>query len=154
MLFATFARAPEVLPRQGRLALMPYAPVLAGPVAGETAEVAVIAPVRPLTGVGAVPAGEAGIVNGATQRLGVYLMSNQLVALQVAGLILTVAMIGAIVIARRKIYAGPSDADEARNEHGRTTHTVSTPHTPVDDNPNSLPIRGSKNPRQKAYPQN
>ena len=154
LLFATFANAPEILPRQGRLALMPYAPVL-NPVVADTAEVAAVGGVtpRPLTGLGAVPADEAGVVSGSTQRLGVYLMTNQLVALQVAGLILTIAMIGAIVIARRKVYSGPSDADDARNARGRSTHTVSTPHTPVDDNPNSLPIRGSKNPRQKAYPQ-
>jgi NADH:ubiquinone oxidoreductase subunit 6 (subunit J) len=34
------------------------------------------------------------------QELGAYLFNNQLVNLELAGLILTVAMIGAIVIAR------------------------------------------------------
>ena len=145
LLFATFARAPSELPRQGRLALMPYAPVMADPSAAS------------LAFTGSVPPDQASIVTGSTQRLGVYLMSNQLVALQAAGLVLTVAMIGAIVIARRKVI----DEDALRSRDTQTevkpdrrrAPTVSTPSTPVDDNPNSLPIRGSQNPRQKAYPQ-
>jgi NADH-quinone oxidoreductase subunit J len=84
-------------------------------------------------------------VTGATQQLGVYLFRHHLVNLQLAGLILTVAMIGAIVISRRQVFGaqvqkGPGD-------------TVIGPATPIDDNPHSIPVYGTDNPRQKAYPE-
>jgi hypothetical protein len=138
ILFAVFAKTPAALPANGSLAIVPYAPILDGE--------------APLTGVGAVPPDAAPIVAGQTQQLGVYLLANQGVALQVAGLILTVAMIGAIVIARRPIWK-PTDRRVEMKPDRTQGNLVSTPSTPVDDNPNSLPIRGSQNPRQKAYPQ-
>ena len=141
ILYAVFARAPAVLPQNGPLAVRPYLPALRGEGAA-------------LTGVGAVPPDAAPLVAGQTQELGVYLLANQAVALQAAGLILTVAMIGAIVIARRPIWRPAADR---RVEHkpGDKPYAgmVSTPATPIDDNPHSLPVRGSQNPRQKAYPQ-
>jgi NADH-quinone oxidoreductase subunit J len=85
---------------------------------------------------------------GAVQVLGVYLFTRQAVALQVAGLILTVAMIGAIVIARRRILPGSAD-DQVDGDD-----TLTMPFTPVNDNPKSLPVHGTASPRQKAYPQN
>lgn len=85
---------------------------------------------------------------GGIQVLGVYLFTRQAVALQVAGLILTVAMIGAIVIARRRILPGSAD-DQATGDD-----TLTMPFTPVNDNPKSLPVHGTATPRQKAYPQN
>ena len=36
------------------------------------------------------------------------------------------------------------------NHHGET---FSTPFTPANDNPKSLPVKGTHDPRQKAYPQ-
>ncbi len=87
---------------------------------------------------------------GGVQVLGVYLFTRQVVALQVAGLILTVAMIGAIVIARRKIL--PGSADDRAAMAGGETRVM--PNTPVNDNPKSLPVVGTATPRQKAYPQN
>ena len=30
---------------------------------------------------------------------------------------------------------------------------MTTPATPVDDNPHSIPVYGTDNPRQKAYPE-
>ena len=89
---------------------------------------------------------------GGVQVLGVYLFTRQLVALQVAGLILTVAMIGAIVIARRRIL--PQFVAEGRRGVDDGPEDVTMPFTPVNDNPKSLPVVGTGSPRQKAYPQN
>ena len=85
-------------------------------------------------------------VTGNTQELGVELFNNQQVSLELAGILLTVSMVGAIIIARRRVLrleptgAGP-------------TETLTTPATPVDDNPHSIPVYGTDNPRQKAYPE-
>lgn len=78
-----------------------------------------------------------------TQQLGDYLFSYQLVNLELAGLILTVAMVGAIMIARRKVI----------NPEAVGEDIVTTPATPIDDNPHSIPVYGTENPRQKAYPE-
>jgi NADH-quinone oxidoreductase subunit J len=87
------------------------------------------------------------VPNGGTQRLGHYLFTKQLVNLELAGLILTVAMVGAIVIARKRVvlpgFPPPPRAPE----------TVVGPATPVDDNPHSIPVYGTDNPRQKEYPE-
>lgn len=85
-------------------------------------------------------------VEGNTQQLGVYLFGNQQVSLELAGLLLTIAMVGAIVIARRRVLRHePASAAPAE--------TVVFPATPVDDNPHSIPVYGTDNPMQKAYPE-
>lgn len=89
---------------------------------------------------------------GGMQVLGIYLFTRQMIALQLAGLILTVAMVGAIVIARKQVISALRPAGLAREEEQGEAYT--TPHTPVNDNPHSLPVHGTGNPRQKAYPQN
>jgi len=89
---------------------------------------------------------EAVVLPGATQRLGAYLFRDQLVNLELAGLILTVAMVGAILIARRRVIR----ADEGVLAGG---DVVVGPATPIDDNPHSIPVDGTDNPRQKAYPE-
>ncbi len=81
---------------------------------------------------------------GATQQLGLFLFRHQLVQLELAGLILTIAMVGAIVIARRQVFVDGKIT---------STETVIGPATPIDDNPHSIPVYGTDNPRQKAYPQ-
>ena len=83
---------------------------------------------------------------GMTQQLGLFLFRNQLVQLELAGLILTIAMVGAIVIARRQVFV-PGVAELPAGE------VVVGPATPIDDNPHSIPVYGTDNPRQKAYPQ-
>jgi NADH-quinone oxidoreductase subunit J len=95
---------------------------------------------------------QAGPRVGETQRLGVYLFQNHMVNLELAGLLLTVSMVGAIVIARRQVYvvaepAGRPGAPAARRE------VFNAPMTPVDDNPHSIPVYGTDNPRHKAYPE-
>ncbi|MDB5304703.1 MAG: nuoJ [Phycisphaerales bacterium] len=82
---------------------------------------------------------------GATQKLGVYLFQHQTVNLELAGLLLTVSMVGAIVIARKRVVV-------SELPHGRPPVTVA-PATPIDDNPFSIPVYGTDNPRQKAYPE-
>jgi NADH-quinone oxidoreductase subunit J len=89
------------------------------------------------------------IVSGATQQLGEFLFKQHLVSLELAGLILTVAMIGAIVIARRQVYHEMPEAEFIDEK----PEVVLGPATPVDDNPHSLPVVGTLNPRQKAYPE-
>jgi hypothetical protein len=54
-------------------------------------------------------------------------------------------MVGAIVIARRRVDR--ADAFEP------TVETLRGPATPVDDNPHSIPVYGTDNPRAKAYPE-
>jgi hypothetical protein len=43
-----------------------------------------------------------------------------------------------------------------RADHRRSTSNaemVIGPATPIDDNPHSIPVYGTENPRQKAYPE-
>lgn len=93
------------------------------------------------------------IVIGATQRLGEFLFRTQLVNLELGGLILTIAMVGAIMIARKRVIV-IDEEDEFETMREMKPEMVSTPSTPVDDNPHSLPVDGTRNPRQKAYPEN
>jgi len=87
---------------------------------------------------------------GSTQKLGVYLFNRQLVNLELAGLILTVAMVGAIVIARRRVYLSAAAAGAGG---GGTGQMLVAPMTPIDDNPHSIPVYGTENPKQKEYPE-
>jgi NADH-quinone oxidoreductase subunit J len=90
-------------------------------------------------------------VEGATQQLGAYLFRNQLVNLELAGLILTVAMVGALVIARKRVIVAP--ADDFGMPARATADVVHGPATPIDDDPHSIPVYGTLNPRQKEYPE-
>ena len=102
----------------------------------------------------ATPAREPFVLKGGVQQLGSYLFEKHLVNLELAGLILTVAMVGAIIIARRRVV-GPETLAE-RNIAAARAHaaeTVTGPATPSDDNPHSIPVYGTENPRQKAYPE-
>jgi NADH-quinone oxidoreductase subunit J len=81
-----------------------------------------------------------------TQALGRHLFEYHLVNLELAGLILTVAMVGAIIIARRRVLSGDTAGAVA-------PEVLTTPATPVDDNPHSIPVTGTLNPRQKEYPE-
>lgn len=110
--------------------------------------------IPPLDRAGHVATGEAssvkdigGILNaGNTQELGVYLFRDQMVNLELAGMILTVSMIGAILIARRRVYL-PEPLPTSEPE------MVTASATPIDDNPHSIPVYGTMNPRQKEYPE-
>jgi NADH-quinone oxidoreductase subunit J len=86
-------------------------------------------------------------IHGSTQSVGQYLFQNQMVNLELAGLILTVSMVGAIMIARRRVAGVDQPFDVS-------TETINAAATPVDDDPRSIPVYGTSNPRQKAFPQN
>ena len=96
----------------------------------------------PSGGVSAAPAEGSWTV----QALGTYLFTNQLVNLELAGLLLTIAMVGAIVIARRRVIDVAERPPAARE-------VMVAPATPIDDNPHSIPVYGTENPRAKAYPE-
>lgn len=104
-----------------------------GPVPAPTASAALLAP------------NPQGYAPGSVQALGTYLFKSQLVNLELAGLILTIAMVGAILIARRRVVV-PTPA-------GAAVEVLVGPATPIDDNPHSIPVYGTDNPRAKAYPQ-
>jgi NADH-quinone oxidoreductase subunit J len=81
-----------------------------------------------------------------TQSMGRHLFEYHLLNLELAGLLLTIATVGAIVIARRRVVV--------MDEQGVAIPEVLLgPATPVDDNPHSIPVYGTDNPRQKAYPE-
>ena len=88
---------------------------------------------------------EAPIVTGSTQELGVYLFQ------QAAGQPRTGRTDSDGQHGRR-------DRDRARaggRRHGgpATGETLIAPTTPIDDNPHSIPVVGTRNPRQKEYPE-
>lgn len=85
-------------------------------------------------------------IEGNTQKLGVYLFQYQPISLELAGLILTVSMVGAIVIARKRVVYH----EGVRTAAGDVTIA---PATPIDDNPFSIPVYGTDNPGQKAFPE-
>lgn len=87
------------------------------------------------------------IVSGGSQELGFYLFTEHMVALQLAGLLLTISMVGAIVIARKKIVLPPSAV-------AATPEVMHSPATPTDDNPHSIPVAGTTDPAAKVYPEN
>lgn len=86
-------------------------------------------------------------VHGSTQSIGQYLFQEQSVNLELAGLILTVAMVGAIMIARKRVANLDDNFEPSAEEITATA-------TPVDDDPKSIPVYGTTNPKQKAFPQN
>jgi NADH-quinone oxidoreductase subunit J len=86
-------------------------------------------------------------LSGPIQQLGDFLFRRHLVNLELAGLILTVSMVGAIVIARKRVV---SELTSATTEAG---DVILGPATPVTDDPHSIPVVGTTNPRQKEYPE-
>jgi NADH-quinone oxidoreductase subunit J len=84
---------------------------------------------------------------GATEELGVYLFTHQSVQLEMAGIILLVSMVGAIVITKRQVLTLVSTHPQKLKHE-----VVEGPNTPVDDNPHSIPVDGTESRRQKVYP--
>lgn len=84
------------------------------------------------------------------QELGKYLMTDQLVSLELAGMILTISMVGAIVIARRRIVYTDAGMEVVETP---AIETLTGPGAPINDNPHSIPVYGTDNPRAKAYPE-
>jgi NADH-quinone oxidoreductase subunit J len=94
----------------------------------------------------APPAAPAASVHGTAADLGAYLFTHQVASLEIAGVILTLCMVGAIIIARRRVVGGIV-TENLPEEH------VEGPSTPLDDNPHSIPVYGTENPAAKAYPE-
>jgi NADH-quinone oxidoreductase subunit J len=70
-----------------------------------------------------------------------YLFVHQLVNLELAGVMLTMAMVGAIVVARRRLWSpGARPQELVEYDAG-------------DDNPHHIEITGTDNPKQKEYPE-
>ena len=86
------------------------------------------------------------------QALGRYLFRAQGINLELAGLLLTVGMVGAILIARRRVVMLDGDAGPDVGG-GAPTETFTAPATPISDDPFCIPVYGTDNPRQKAYPE-
>lgn len=88
-------------------------------------------------------------LTGDTQQLGQYLYQQQLIPVQLAMLILTLAMTGAVIISRRKIVVPKEVAAAPRV----APELVVGPATPTEDNPHTIPVYGTEDPKAKAYPQ-
>jgi NADH-quinone oxidoreductase subunit J len=123
-------------------------PVDRDPATGRIVDPALIARLQ-----GRLPSPDEPVAEGPTQELGAYLFQNHVVNLELAGLLLTVSMVGAIVIARRRIYAAETIGGIPRDDLGPAQDVFNAPMTPIDDNPHSIPVYGTENPRQKAYPE-
>jgi NADH-quinone oxidoreductase subunit J len=89
--------------------------------------------------------------DSSVQALGGYLMQDQLVNLELAGLILTIAMVGAIVIARRRIIM--TDGVSEMVETPATDSISALPFSNTYDDPHAIPVYGTDNPAAKAYPE-
>ena len=74
--------------------------------------------------------------------LGQYLFRDQLIALELAGLLLTLAMVGSIVIARRRVVPDQPAAGEPLGDFA-----------PGEDDPHKIPVYGTANAEHKAYPE-
>lgn len=107
-------------------------------------------------------AGEAGqhavTVENSTRALGTYLFTEQLVAFEVAGLILTLSMVGAVVIAKRRVTAEPVTHGDVLTAGGAaggevTAETLGPVPMGPDDNPHTIPVYGTRNPKAKEYPE-
>ncbi|HEX2973986.1 MAG TPA: NADH-quinone oxidoreductase subunit J [Tepidisphaeraceae bacterium] len=106
-------------------------------------------------GQGLPPAASTPASAASLQELSKYLFSSQIISLELAGVILTLAMIGAVVIARRRVTAEPvmhGDVLSAKAPAGQMITTTALP-TGVDDNPHTIPIEGTENPTAKADPE-
>jgi NADH-quinone oxidoreductase subunit J len=89
--------------------------------------------------------------DGTVQALGRYLMTDQLVNLELAGLILTIAMVGAIVIARRRIVMSHGVQELVETPEPEVISKL--PPEMTYDDPRSIPVFGTNNPAVKVYPE-
>jgi NADH-quinone oxidoreductase subunit J len=94
------------------------------------------------------PTTQAVAATGGVQSLGKFLFDKHLVNLELAGLILTMAVVGAIVIARRRVIEEGADVAP-----GSVVDELTVGPSPTSDDPHSIPVYGTDNPRQKEYPE-
>jgi NADH-quinone oxidoreductase subunit J len=84
---------------------------------------------------------DAARVSGNVQQLGVYLFTQQAIALELAGLILTLAMVGAMMIARKRVLLS--------EEEQLTAGPQLDEYITGDDNPHSISVYGQPGPRTR-----
>ena len=84
-------------------------------------------------------------VTGSTQELGLFLFEHQSAQMDVAGIVLLVSMVGAIIISRRQVHL--THAAMAAVEKAET---IAGPATPIDDNPHSIGVYGTEIRRVKV----
>jgi NADH-quinone oxidoreductase subunit J len=84
-------------------------------------------------------------VTGATQELGMFLFQHQSAQMDVAGIVLLVSMVGAIIISRRKVHL-----THAAMEAVEKAEVIASPSTPGDDNPHSIGVYGTEGRRVKV----
>ena len=92
---------------------------------------------------------------GSTEGLGVFLFRSQSAQLEMAGVILLVSMVGAIVISRRQVLVTPEPGETKAEAHPpkiSSRRWSTRPATPTDDNPHSIPVHGTDNPRREGVP--
>lgn len=85
------------------------------------------------------------------QALGQYLMTDQLVNLELAGLILTIAMVGAIIIARRRIVT--TEKGRELVETPMVDAISGLPRENIYDDPHAIPVYGTTDSSVKVYPE-
>lgn len=94
-----------------------------------------------------------GVSDSAIRNLADYLFQTQLVTLELAGVILTLAMVGAVIIARRPVEGVSVSGPGVVSSQIEPQEVVTAQLTPVDDNPHSIPVYGTENHEAKAYPE-
>ncbi len=108
----------------------------------------IFATTEPTGGAGHMPTSAAmPVASVGVADLGLYLFSNQMISLEVAALILTLAVVGAIVIARRRVPMEEGAFEPTRQMAQDVDELIG------DDNPHAIPVYGTDNPRQKAFPE-
>lgn len=89
---------------------------------------------------------DAARVSGGIQQLGVYLFTQQAIALELAGLILTLAMVGAMMIARKRVLL--TDDEIAPGSVVGPDSDINA-YATGDDNPHSISVYGVTGPRTR-----
>ena len=82
--------------------------------------------------------------NIAIRDFGQYLFNSQVISLELAGVILTMGMVGAILIARRQVGTESGEP---------ITYQTADKLPDVESDPHTIPIYGTRNPQAKAYPE-
>ncbi len=98
-------------------------------------------------------AADVNAVPGTVKQVGAHLFTQQPISLELAGVLLTLAMVGAVIIARRRVNAISPPHVRVPGEASDSAREMGLPGTPPSDDPHSIPITGTRNPQAKAYPE-
>jgi hypothetical protein len=95
----------------------------------------------------------AAATGSAISIFGAYLFTDQLVSVQAGGVLLALAMVGAVVIARRRVLGAAAEHGEHLAGGVPPADEMGFKATPPSDDPHSIPISGTRNPEAKSYPE-